>query len=137
MLIAFQKMINFSDPEDEVELISPVKTEIEQDEEGYVPIFVIKRTEGSPFFPFDTENEGFFPFNFFDEEPQNKESIPEIPLMPTFFEQEADNCGFICIIMKQFEDKLRSIEDQIKNIHKDIPETHNSTYTEKVCEKYQ
>jgi len=155
------------DPEDEVELV-PTKVKVESgedyeyDDEGFIPIFVIRRTEGSPFFgsfPFGNgggDGNGF-PFNFFDDsedrndDEQNTffadEIIPEIPLMqtPSFFDQITDSttkddddktqlCGFICAIMKEFDHKLKEIESNIKSIRHDqeIADINNSTYTEKV-----
>lgn len=135
-----------------------VKTEVEDnDYEDYIPIFVIRRNEGSPFFgssgfnfPFFDDETGsetaddFPSFGFFDDKDDNQDdemdSIPEIPLMPSFFGgQENDaNCGFICSLMKTFDDKLKAIEDQIKNIHNVHqdnfdPKKGNTTYYEKVC----
>jgi len=156
-------MVHFSqtapiDPEDEVELVPAVRTEEAEedyDDEGFIPIFVIRRTEGSPFlgsFPFG-DNE--FPFNFFGgseerididdgQETIKDEIIPDIPIIPdisSFFDDQssteggqADLCGFICNIMKQFDDKLSEIEANIKSIKNDqlIPDVNNSTYSEKV-----
>ena len=173
------------DPEDEVEMVPSVRTEAEEDydEEGYIPIFVIRRTEGSPFFgSFPFGDNGFpfnffgdsedridvvdgqdtlsdeiipeipiidgFPFNFFgDSEGDSDEIIPDIPIMTSFFDDEdqstdvggvqVDLCGFICTIMKQFDDKLKEIEANIKSIKQDklLPELNNSTYTEKASNK--
>ena len=46
---------------------------------------------------------------------------------------QVDLCGFICTIMKQFDDKLKEIEANIKSIKQDklLPDLNNSTYTEK------
>lgn len=148
--------MSFSDPEDEVELVPAVKTQVEDDYEDYIPIFVIRRNEGSPFFgssgfnfPFftdeanDESTDDFPSFGFFDRQDDDEmESIPEIPLMPSsFFDNNQGNeanCGFICSLMKTFDDKLKAIEDQIKNIHNihqdNIdPQKGNTTYYEKVC----
>ena len=174
------------DPEDEVEIVPSVRTEAEEDydEEGYIPIFVIRRTEGSPFFgSFPFGDNGFpfnffgdseeridgqdtlsdeiipeipiidgFPFNFFgdseeridvvdEQDTLSDEIIPDIPIMTSFFDDQSTNvggvqmdlCGFICNIMKQFDDKLKEIEANIKSIKQDKlqPELNNSTYTEK------
>lgn len=169
------------DPEDEVEIVPSVRTEAEEDydEEGYIPIFVIRRTEGSPFFGSFPFGDNGFPFNFFgdsedridvvdgqdtlsdeiipeipiidgfpfsffgDSEGDSDEIIPDIPIMTSFFDDQdqptdvggvqVDLCGFICTIMKQFDDKLKEIEANIKSIKQDkiLPELNNSTYTEK------
>merc|ERR1719510_1302074 len=151
------------DPETEVELVpTAVQVESEKDydydEEGFIPIFVIRRTEGSPFFgsfPFGNGNGNGFPFNFFDNSEDrisdgeqntffSDEIIPEIPLMPSFFDmkdQTTDSsnddktelCGFICAIMKEFDHKLKEIESNIKSIRHDqeMADINNSTYTEK------
>ena len=93
-----------SDPETEVELVpTAVQVESEEDydydEEGFIPIFVIRRTEGSPFFgsfPFGNGNGNGFPFNFFDDSEDrigdgeqntffSDEIIPEIPLIMKIF----------------------------------------------------
>merc|ERR1712203_994623 len=73
------------------------------------------------------------------------EIIPDIPIMTSFFDDQdqstdvvgvqVDLCGFICTIMKQFDDKLKEIEANIKSIKQEdklLPELNNSTYTEKV-----
>jgi len=170
------------DPEDEVEIVPSVRTEAEEDydEEGYIPIFVIRRTEGSPFFGSFPFGDNGFPFNFFgdsedridvvdgqdtlsdeiipeipiidgfpfsffgDSEGDSDEIIPDIPIMTSFFDDQdqstdvggvqVDLCGFICTIMKQFDDKLKEIEANIKSIKQDklLPDLNNSTYTEKV-----
>ena len=169
------------DPEDEVEMVPSVRTEAEEDydEEGYIPIFVIRRTEGSPFFGSFPFGDNGFPFNFFgdseeridvvdgqdtlsdeiipeipiidgfpfsffgDSEGDSDEIIPDIPIMTSFFDDQdqstdvggvqVDLCGFICTIMKQFDDKLKEIEANIKSIKQDklLPDLNNSTYTEK------
>lgn len=168
-------------------MVPSVRTEAEEDydEEGYIPIFVIRRTEGSPFFgSFPFGDNGFpfnffgdseeridgqdtlsdeiipeipiidgFPFNFFgdseeridvvdEQDTLSDEIIPDIPIMTSFFDDQSTNvggvqmdlCGFICNIMKQFDDKLKEIEANIKSIKQDKlqPELNNSTYTEKV-----
>ena len=146
-------------------MVPAVRTQTDSDyqyddnEEGFIPIFVIKRTEGSPLFgsgfPFGQGSpfgQGF-PFNIFDESESkvfNEENIPEIPLVPSIFDNEEPGqdgegqvplCGFICSILKEFDDKLRAIEGQVKNIpsnsgNGDEPEIHNNTYTEKVSKKF-
>merc|ERR1712156_1095647 len=120
---------------------------------GFIPIFVVRRTEGSPFFGSFPFGGSGFPFNFFGDSEDRidiqdtvtDDIIPEIPLMTSFFdehlpskddEEKVELCGFICSILKQFDEKLKDIESSIKNIKGDQgqQDINNSTYTEKVLE---
>jgi len=149
-------MVHFSqtapvDPEDEVELVPAIESENDYDEDGFIPIFVVRRTEGSPFFGSFPFGGNGFPFNFFGDSEDRidvqdtvtDEVIPEIPLMTSFFdehlptkddEDKVELCGFICTILKQFDEKLKDIESSIKSIKhdRDQQDINNSTYTEKV-----
>ena len=143
-----------SDPDDEVELVPAVKTQVEADyeddnEDGFIPIFVIRRTSGSPFFgggnsdfPFSS---GFNPFDIFGSQPREED---EGLLIPSIFDAEEEDdspsrvpCGFLCSILKDFDTKLREIQDEVRDLHDQTNETdgegegfgvNNSTYTEKV-----
>jgi len=146
------------DPDDEVELVPAVKTQVEADyeddnEDGFIPIFVIRRTSGSPFFgggnsdfPFSS---GFNPFDIFGSQPREEDEgllIPSIFDAPATSEEEDDSpsrvpCGFLCSILKDFDTKLREIQDEVRDLHDQTNETdgegegfgvNNSTYTEKV-----
>ena len=142
-----KKLASISDPNDEVELITPIETSQDEPNDydsGFVPIFVIRRTSGSPFFnnkgfPFSS---GFSPFDIFG----NNEETPEIP---SFFDLPVEKddeipstCGFLCTILKDFDSQLRAIQDNVKDLHDQTNETdgeevdldvNNSTYAEKVC----
>ena len=61
--------------------------------------------------------------SFFDEHLPSKDD-----------EEKVELCGFICSILKQFDEKLKDIESSIKNIKGDQgqQDINNSTYTEKV-----
>ena len=145
-----------------MELVPAVKTEIEEDYEdnnGFIPIFVIRRTSGSPFlgggnadFPF-SGFAGFNPFDIFESQPRDDDEqdqfIPSIFDAPTENEENDEDddkaplCGFLCTILKDFDTKLREIQDEVRDLHEQTNETegnqeqdgfgiNNSTYTEKV-----
>ena len=148
MVMFNRNLFYFSDPNDEVELIPPVETDQEDyDDSGFVPIFVIRRTSGSPFlsnsgFPFSS---GFNPFDIFGDQDESPE-IPSIFDLPREQEDEKPTtCGFLCSILKDFDTKLRAIQDEVKDLHEQTNETdgeelelgvNNSTYTEKVSTTY-
>jgi len=165
--VAFSSLYTLSqsapvDPDEEVELVPAVKTEIEEDYEdnnGFIPIFVIRRTSGSPFlgggnadFPF-SGFAGFNPFDIFGSQPRDDDEqdqfIPSIFDAPTENEENDEDddkaplCGFLCTILKDFDTKLREIQDEVRDLHEQTNETegnqeqdgfgiNNSTYTEKV-----
>ena len=54
-------------------------------------------------------------------------------------EEKVELCGFICSILKQFDEKLKDIESSIKNIkgNQGQQDINNSTYTEKVIKVKQ
>ena len=144
-------------------MVPAVKTAIEEDYEdnnGFIPIFVIRRTSGSPFlgggnanFPF-SGFAGFNPFDIFGSQPRDDDQeqfIPSIFDTPTTVIEENDEnddgnghpCGFLCTILKDFDTKLREIQDEVRDLHEQTNETegnqeqdgfdvNNSTYTEKV-----
>ena len=146
-----------------MELVPAVKTAIEEDYEdnnGFIPIFVIRRTSGSPFlgggnanFPF-SGFAGFNPFDIFGSQPRDDDQeqfTPSIFDTPTTVIEENDEnddgnghpCGFLCTILKDFDTKLREIQDEVRDLHEQTNETegnqeqdgfdvNNSTYTEKV-----
>merc|ERR1719431_1332250 len=93
--------------------------------------------------PVDPEDEVELVPAIESENDYDEDGIPEIPLMTSFFdehlptkddEDKVELCGFICTILKQFDEKLKDIESSIKSIKhdRDQQDINNSTYTEKV-----
>ena len=117
-----------------MELIGPVD-DADYDQEGFIPIFVVKQTSGSPSFGNFPFGAGRFPFNIFEaaDHDEPEESFFGSPAVVSG--EDETLCGFICTILKQFETKLTAIEDDLKKIHAGVTDEYdvnNTTYTEKV-----